>query len=196
MNQQNINWVNRVLQIVAATGASLLVSLPVLAQFQYSASIFSPTAGPVRRSVDGTVAGELESAIKYYQQFQAFAEAMKSTGLIEELRTQDPANTEEIKFTVFAPTDEAFAALPEEIKADPAKLRQVLNYHIIQGQVSDQQIAEGQLSTVAGIPLEIQLNETGTEIILNNNSIVQSSQRAENGVIVVVDHLLVPPGLF
>lgn len=196
MNSQNFGWMKKLTAMVAAAGASVLVSLPVLAQFQYSSSIFSPMSGPIRRSVDGTLAGELDSAIKYYQEFQAFATAMKETGLIEELRSKDPANPDQIQFTVFAPTDEAFAALPDAIKQDPAKLRQVLNYHIIQGQVTDQEIASGQLATVAGSPVTVQLNNTGTEITLNNSSVVQSSRRVDNGVIVVIDQLLVPPGLF
>lgn len=199
--QNQTNWIKKLTGALAAVSVSALISLPVLAQFNYSASIFNPSSGATR-SVDGTIAGELDSAIKYYRDFQAFAEAAKKAGLTENFRAKDQTDPNKVLFTVFAPTDEAFAALPADIREklfkpeNKDKLAKVLNYHVVAGQVTAKEIEAGVVQTAAGAIVKIQLNATGDKLTLNGASVVQSSRRTANGVIVLVDKVLLPPDLF
>lgn len=200
-SQNQTNLIKKLTGAVAALGISALISVPVLAQFNYSASIFNPSGG-TSRSVDGTIAGELDSAIKYYRDFQAFAEAVKKAGLTDNFRVKDQADPNKVLFTVFVPTDEAFAALPADIREklfkpeNKDKLAKVLNYHVVAGQVTAKEIEAGVVQTAAGMPVKIQLNETGDKVTLNDASVIQSSRRTANGVIVLVDKVLLPPDLF
>jgi len=186
---------------LVAVGISLPIGLPVLAQSYYSASIFSPSSSSTSRSVDGTIAGELEAAIKYYDGFQTFAEAVKEAGLTENLRAKDSQDPNKVLFTVFVPTDEAFEALPEDIRQklfkpeNRDKLMMVLNYHLVEGMVSDGDVAAGAIETVAGSSVKIELDATGEKIALNDDSTVLSSKRAKNGVLVSIDRVLLPPDL-
>lgn len=203
MNTQKIsNWLKRLAITVAGIGASTAVSYPVLAQFQYASSIFSPPPSSyVSRSVDGTIAGELDAAIKYYQELSSFAEAMKETGLNETLRVKDASDPNKILFTVFAPTDEAFAALPAELREqlfkpeNRDKLVKVLNYHVVRGKVTATDLEAGVIQTTANSPIEIRVNDLGDRIALNDTTTVLSSRRAENGAIVIIDRVLLPPNL-
>jgi uncharacterized surface protein with fasciclin (FAS1) repeats len=201
MDTQNQNWIKKFTGALAAVGATALIGLPVVAQFNYSASIFNPS-GSTSRSVDGTVAGELDSAIKYYRDFQSFAEAMKTAGLTENFRAKDQTDPNKVLFTVFAPTDEAFAALPADIREklfkpeNKDKLAKVLNYHIVPGQVTAKEVEIGVVQTAAGMPVKLELNTAGDKLTLNGASVVQSSRRTANGVIVLVDKVLLPPDLF
>ncbi|NEP44533.1 MAG: fasciclin domain-containing protein [Okeania sp. SIO2H7] len=202
MNSKNrSHWMKKLTAAVVATGISLPVSLPVLAQSYYSASIFIPSSTSTSRSVDGTIAGELDAALKYYLEFQTFAEAVKETGLAESLRAKDSNDPNKALFTVFVPTDEAFEALPEDIRKklfEPEnrdKLMMVLNYHLVEGTVSDEDVAAGAIATMAGSEVKIELNATGDKIAINENSTVLSSQRAKNGVMVSIDRVLLPPNL-
>ncbi len=185
--------------LLVTIGASALISLPVLAQNYYPSAIFNPRPNSTSRSVDGTIAGELDAAIKYYQNFQTFAEAVKKAGLMENFKTQSSNNTNEVQYTVFVPTDEAFAALPEATREEllkpenKDKLVKLLNYHIVPGIVSNEDIAVGKIKTVSGSTIEINLNTAEEKISLNQSSVVQSSHRATNGVIVLIDQVLTPP---
>lgn len=200
-SQNQTHCIKKLTGALAAVGASALISFPVAAQFNYSASIFNPSSGATR-SVDGTIAGELDSAIKYYRDFQAFAEATKKAGLTENFRAKDQTDPNKVLFTVFAPTDEAFAALPADIREklfkpeNKDKLAKVLNYHVVAGQVTSKEIETGVVQTAAGTSMKIQLNAAGDKLTLNGTSVVQSSRRTANGVIVLVDQVLLPPDLF
>ena len=179
----------------AVLSASLLMSAPVVAQYRYASSIFSPSTSRTSRSADGTIGGELDAAMKYYQPYQTFAEAAQTAGLIETFR--NPNQT----FTVFVPTDEAFAALPASLKQmllqpeNQDKLLQLLNYHIVPGNVTVEDVEAGTLQTRQGVPLQIELNEAAEQLTLNNQSVIQSSQGTRNGVIVFVDQVLLPENL-
>lgn len=185
-------WMRTISSVVLST--SLCLSVPALAQYRYASSIFNPSPSRTSRSADGTIGGELDAAIKYYQPYQTFAEAVQAAGLTDELR-----NTEET-FTVFVPTDEAFAALPMEVKQDlfkpenQDKLLQLLNYHVVPGAVSVEDVEQGKLPTRQGTTVTIELNDTEDQLTLNENSVVQSSQGTRNGVIVLIDQVLLPEG--
>lgn len=98
-------------------------------------------------------------------------------------------------FTVFAPTNDAFAKLPDAVldavHADPELLATVLTYHVVAGELSLADLQEGELMTVAGVPLEITRN--GDTVSVNGYEIVAGDVAATNGVIHVMDQVLVPP---
>ncbi len=200
-NKNRPHWINKLTGAVVAMGISLPIGLPVWAQSYYSASIFSPSSTSTSRSVDGTIAGELDAAIKYYSEYQTFAEVVKEAGLAESLRAKDSNDPDKVLFTVFVPTDEAFEALPTDIRQklfEPEnrdKLMMVLNYHLVEGMVSDEDVAAGAIETVAGSPVNIELDATGDKIALNEDVSVLSSQRAKNGVMVSIDRVLLPPDM-
>ena len=101
-------------------------------------------------------------------------------------------------FTVFAPTDEAFAKLPKEqldaLLADKEALRKVLTYHVIPKQLSAAEIQAGKmasLDTVAGVPLKL---DTTRGVKVGNASVIKADIQASNGVIHVIDTVLMPSG--
>ncbi|MGE3271287.1 MAG: fasciclin domain-containing protein [Chloroflexota bacterium] len=123
-------------------------------------------------------------------QFTTLVKAVQAAGLVETLKGPGP-------FTVFAPTDAAFAKLPagtlDQLLADPAKLKAVLTYHVIPGKVTAAQVTNGMsANTVQGAPLTFQVG--GGSVKVNNSATVTSADvMATNGVIHVIDSVLLPP---
>lgn len=124
--------------------------------------------------------------------FEILTAALTAAGLTDVLSGEGP-------FTVFAPTDEAFAALPEGTVEELLKpenreaLVQILSYHVIPGQVTSDQLSSGEVATVAGPPVNIMLEGDG--VMVNNATVVQPDVMAGNGVIHVVDQIILPPNL-
>lgn len=123
-------------------------------------------------------------------QFTTLVKAVQAAGLVETLKGPGP-------FTVFAPTDAAFAKLPagtlDQLLADPAKLKAVLTYHVVPGKVMAAQVTNGlSANTVQGAPLTFQVG--GGSVKVNNSATVISADvAASNGVIHVIDSVLLPP---
>ncbi|WP_151670106.1 fasciclin domain-containing protein [Nitrincola schmidtii] len=123
--------------------------------------------------------------------FETLVAALSAAELVEVLSGEGP-------FTVFAPTDEAFAALPEGTVAsllEPEnrdQLTAILTYHVISGVVMSADIAGKELSaeTVEGRSLNV--NATGDSVMINNATVVMADVKASNGVIHVIDTVLIP----
>jgi transforming growth factor-beta-induced protein len=122
--------------------------------------------------------------------FNTLATAVRAAGLAEALTADAP-------LTVFAPTDEAFAKLPEgtvEMLLKPenkAKLQAVLKYHVVAGRVfSDQALKAGEATTLQGGMLKIELD--GETARVNGAQLVATDVQASNGVIHVIDRVLLP----
>lgn len=102
-------------------------------------------------------------------------------------------------YTVFAPTDAAFAALPAGtldqllLPENKAELQKVLTYHVIPGSVSSAQITPGAVNTVEGAPVNIAAS--AGEVTVGDAKVTQPDITASNGVIHVIDKVLLPPGL-
>jgi uncharacterized surface protein with fasciclin (FAS1) repeats len=100
-------------------------------------------------------------------------------------------------YTVFAPTNDAFAALPPDqlanLQGDNALLRQVLAYHGLFGRFPTQSLEPGELTTVEGQPVTIGVE--GTTYTVNSATIVAPDMEATNGVAHGIDQVLVPPGV-
>lgn len=122
--------------------------------------------------------------------FQTLAAALTQAGLIDALKGEGP-------FTVFAPTDEAFAKLPEGTVAsllkpeNRDKLATILKYHVVSGRVySDEVLARKSVSTLAGIDVQISLKNGQARA--DEALIVATDIDATNGVIHVIDQVLLP----
>jgi uncharacterized surface protein with fasciclin (FAS1) repeats len=121
--------------------------------------------------------------------FTTLATALQAAGLVDTLKGSGP-------FTVFAPTDAAFAKLPsgaiDQLLADPDQLRAVLTYHVVPGAVTSADVATlSSATTVQGQPIEIGLMD-GT-VHINQASVQLADVMASNGVIHVIDAVLLPP---
>jgi len=119
--------------------------------------------------------------------FETLLTAVDAAGLGETLADGGP-------FTVFAPTDEAFAALPQgtvqALLDDPPELARVLTYHVVPGRITSAEIAhDSEQKTVEGSVLKIVVNGG---VIVNHARVIQKDVEAENGVIHVIDRVLIP----
>ncbi|MEM9555466.1 MAG: fasciclin domain-containing protein [Acidobacteriota bacterium] len=122
--------------------------------------------------------------------FNTLVTAVKAAGLVDTLKSDGP-------FTVFAPTDAAFAALPEgtldALLADKDKLTAVLTYHVVAQKVPSAAITGPlNVATVQGGELAV-TTESGVQI--NDATVVQADIMTSNGVIHVIDKVLVPEGV-
>jgi uncharacterized surface protein with fasciclin (FAS1) repeats len=123
--------------------------------------------------------------------FNTLAAALDAAGLVETLQGDGP-------FTVFAPTDEAFAALPEgtvEALLQPENRDQLINiltYHVVPGEVDAAAALDaGEATAVNGGTLTIE--SSGDQAMVNGTNIVATDVQASNGIIHVIDAVLLPP---
>ena len=128
--------------------------------------------------------------------FKILALLVKAAGLADTLNSQGP-------FTVFAPTDLAFAKLPRGTLGSLVRpenkdnLIKILTYHVVSGEVTSKAVPLGQeVSTVEGSPIEAETKraEGGVrELYINDAKVIQPDVQASNGVIHVIDKVLLPP---
>ena len=124
-------------------------------------------------------------------QFKTLASALKAAGLVDTLKGSGP-------FTVFAPTDAAFAKLPAGTLQDllkpenKGKLAAILTYHVVPGDVTSAQVAKlTEAKTVNGAVLKVSVHDG--KVMINNADVVKPDIEASNGVIHVIDAVLLPP---
>ena len=123
--------------------------------------------------------------------FKTLAKALGAAGLVDTLQGDGP-------FTVFAPTDEAFAKLPKETLAsllkpeNKDKLTSILTYHVVPGSVKlSSALAAANAKTVQGAPVSIAF--TDGKVKVNDASLVNADIQCSNGVIHVIDSVILPP---
>ena len=121
-------------------------------------------------------------------QFKTLAKALTAAELIETLKGKGP-------FTVFAPTDEAFAKLPagalEALLKDKAKLTAVLTYHVVAGKVLAKDVLKlSSAKTVQGG--EVKITAKDGKVMVDSAQVVKTDIEASNGVIHVIDSVLMP----
>ena len=119
--------------------------------------------------------------------------AVKAAGLVETLQSEGP-------FTVFAPTNEAFAALPAgtlESLLKPEnkdKLVKILTYHVVSGDIYSKNLKNGQTAkTVEGEDIKVSVAKSGVKI--NSANVVGADVKARNGVVHVIDAVILPPSM-
>ncbi|MEO0555639.1 MAG: fasciclin domain-containing protein [Bacteroidota bacterium] len=119
--------------------------------------------------------------------------AVKAGGLVDVLKSDGP-------FTVFAPTDEAFAALPEGTLESLLKpenkdqLVDILKYHVVSGKIMSTDLSNGQkATTVQGEKIKVAIKSGGVKI--ENANVVAADVKAKNGVVHVIDAVILPPSM-
>jgi uncharacterized surface protein with fasciclin (FAS1) repeats len=121
--------------------------------------------------------------------FTTLAAALEAAGLVETLKGDGP-------FTVFAPTDEAFAKVPKEtldaLAKDKAKLAKVLTYHVLTSKWSTDDIKLVK-STGTALGPAVQFGDSGGKLTVNGANVIQSDIDCTNGMIHVIDAVLLPP---
>lgn len=169
-------FANRLFTVLATSAFTLAVASPALAQ------------GTQEMAMDHQV-DIVETAVSAGS-FNTLAAALEAAGLVETLQGDGP-------FTVFAPTDEAFAKLPAgtvESLLEPENRDQlvaILTYHVVPGELMAADVVEaGEATTVQGDVVEFSVTDAGA--MIENAIIVQTDITASNGVIHVIDTVIMP----
>ena len=118
--------------------------------------------------------------------FNTLVTAVKAAGLVETLKGKGP-------YTVFAPTDAAFAKIPkadlDALLKDKAKLTAVLTYHVVPAAVMAKDVKAGDVPTVNGKSIKV---TTDSGVMVNDAKVTATDIKASNGVIHVIDTVLMP----
>jgi uncharacterized surface protein with fasciclin (FAS1) repeats len=147
-----------------------------------------PPATPVMEAPQTT--GTIVDVAASSSSFSTLVAALKAAGLVETLSGKGP-------FTVFAPTDAAFAALPagtvENLlkPENKAKLIKILTYHVVSGKVESKMLKSGPAKTVEGAAVEVKVKDG--KVMVNKANVTAADVSASNGVIHVIDRVLLPP---
>ncbi len=124
------------------------------------------------------------------EDFSTLVAAVTAADLVETLSGDGP-------FTVFAPTNDAFAALPDGVldalllEENKATLVKILTYHVVPGAITSDQIAAGDVATVESQTVAITTNDGGVQV--NGANVVIADVEASNGVIHAIDAVILPP---
>lgn len=157
-----------------------MVCLPLLGVAVFSAGLQGAAKDEKPKDIVDTVVAA--------GSFNALATALKAAGLVDTLKGEGP-------FTVFAPTDDAFAKLPkgtvEALLKDVPKLKAVLTYHVVAGKVTAADVVKlDSAKTVNGKSLAI-ANKNGV-VTIDKSKVVKADIPTSNGVIHVIDTVLIP----
>ena len=186
---------------LAAVGLAAVLALSACGDdTKNAASTAAPTTIPAAAAAGTTAAamadqpGTIVDVAAGAGNFTVLVEAVKAAGLVDTLSGPGP-------FTVFAPTDQAFAdalatlkITKEQLLADPAKLKTILTYHVVSGSVMAADVVkmDGQdVPTVAGPTVKVKID--GSTVMINDAKVTTADIAASNGVIHVIDKVLLPP---
>ena len=118
--------------------------------------------------------------------FKTLATALRTAGLVKTLKGKGP-------FTVFAPTDEAFAKIPkadlDALLKDKDKLTAVLTYHVVAGKVMAADVKPGKVKTLQGTELTV---SDSMGVMIDGAKVIKTNITADNGVIHVIDTVIMP----
>ena len=139
-------------------------------------------------AAEAVAAGDIVAVASATEGFTTLVSALTAAGLVETLQGEGP-------FTVFAPSDAAFAALPEGLleklllPENVEVLKSILTYHVVSGKVMSTDVVAGDVPSVEGSNLTL-ATEMGVKV--NDATVTQADVEATNGVIHVIDAVLVP----
>jgi uncharacterized surface protein with fasciclin (FAS1) repeats len=155
--------------------------------FALAALITSTFTLPMAQAADKP--GDIVAVASGAGSFKTLVTAVKAAGLVETLQGKGP-------FTVFAPTDEAFAKLPAGTLDDllkpenKEKLKGILLYHVVPGKVMAADVKTMKAKTAGGKELSIKVD--GGQVTVDNAKVVKTDVPAKNGVIHVIDTVVLP----
>ncbi|MDX1701640.1 MAG: fasciclin domain-containing protein [Melioribacteraceae bacterium] len=157
-------------------------TLIALTMFFFASALTAGDHGKTSKSQD-IVSIALEAG-----KFNTLATALTEAGLVETLQSEGP-------FTVFAPTDDAFAKLPEgtveSLLKDKEALTNVLLYHVVSGNVtSDKVVNLNSATTIA--KSDVAINVKDGKVFINDSQVITADVKASNGVIHIIDTVLIP----
>lgn len=205
-------------EVAAATNANLIVNYPEkqvlnpvtsLTRAEAAAHLYQalvrqgqlqplasnvPAANYIVGSSSTTTSGQTTSPPASGNSFNTLSSLIETAGLERTLQQGGP-------YTIFAPTDAAFAALPQETlqqlqqPENKDKLVRILQYHVVSGRLTATQLKTGELQTAEKRPVNVQVNPNGNQITINNAQVVQADIEANNGVIHGIDQVLIPPNV-
>ena len=144
------------------------------------------TTDPMAPTTDAMAPGDIVAVASGNADFSTLVAAVKAAGLVETLQGAGP-------FTVFAPTNAAFAALPAGL-VDKLLLPANKAYHVVGAKVMAADVKAGDATSVEGSPIAITI-EGGTVMLNGSAKVVAADVAASNGVIHVIDQVILPPGL-
>ena len=132
-------------------------------------------------------AGDIVDTAVAAGNFNTLVEAIKAAGLVDTLKGPGP-------FTVFAPDDAAFAKIPkvklDALLKDKAELAKILTYHVVSGKVMAADVKSEKVKTVQGESLDIKVHNGKVKV--NNANVIKTDIVTDNGVIHVIDTVLMP----
>lgn len=138
-------------------------------------------------SATGARAADIVDTAVSAGQFNTLVKAVQEAGLVDTLKGPGP-------FTVFAPTDEAFAKLPagtvENLLKNKEKLKAVLTYHVVSGKVMSSDVKTGPVKTVQGSSAQVVAK--GGNVMIDEAKVIKADVEADNGVIHVIDSVILP----
>ncbi|UNU23970.1 fasciclin domain-containing protein [Microcoleus vaginatus] len=220
MKNQNLpSWMKQLTGFAGIIGASALIGFPAWAHITSNTNVANATqtsqvagkvntaASPAPTSASPAPSGatqaptgatpaptgaakDIVAIASGDAQFKTLTKALGSAGLVTTLQGKGP-------FTVFAPTDAAFAALPEGTVEDllkpenKAQLTKILTYHVVPGSVVSTSLKSGDVKSVEGSALKVGVN--AGKVTVSGANVVKADIKASNGVIHVIDKVLMPP---
>ena len=171
--------------------AILAASSPIVGLPEIANAGGGPMTGGQTSPGDGqtqAAAGDIVETATGAGQFTILAQALEAAGLVDVLKGEGP-------FTVFAPTDEAFRALPEgtlEELLQPENRDQlvaILTYHVVPGRVTSGELESGEVETVQGSPVTVTVD---SGVMVDEANVIKADVQASNGVIHVIDKVILP----
>ncbi len=175
--------------LILAACASTATPEPTVRPTEAPEPVAEPTEEPMEEAMDEPQAQTIVDIAVEDGRFTTLVAALQAAELADTLAGEGP-------FTVFAPTDEAFAALPEgtmdALLADIPRLTEVLLYHVVDGKVLAAEVAGIDMATtLQGASLDFMLD--GDSVLIGEAQVIITDIEASNGVIHVIDGVLLPP---
>jgi uncharacterized surface protein with fasciclin (FAS1) repeats len=200
--------------VTAATQANLVVNYPDVKQLNpqqsltraeaaallYQALVKQGRLQPIASNLPATqyivggtqTANDIVSLAASSSSFTTLTSLLKTAGLADTLQQAGP-------YTVFAPTDQAFAALPaatlEQLQQPENReaLVKILRYHVVPGALTASKLTNGELTTSEDKPVNIQIDRANNQVAVNNAKVLQADVQASNGIIHAINQVLIPP---
>lgn len=174
------------------THADMLIAAPGMRPTTKPALPLKPVSDSAQMAAPGSTMAAEKTIVEIAStngSFKTLTAALKAADLVETLSGPGP-------FTVFAPTDAAFAALPKGtvekllMPQNKALLVKILTYHVVPGDVLSTNLKTGNVKTVEGSSVSVKVNDMG--VMVNNAKVVKADIKASNGVIHVIDKVILP----
>ncbi|MGN9781042.1 fasciclin domain-containing protein [Nonomuraea sp. ZG12] len=151
------------------------------------ASPFGPACSAIESSLAGIAEQPVGTAVSEVSELSTLADALEQAGLADKLNSAE-------ELTVFAPTNEAFEAIPQETRdklmADKQQLTEVLNNHVVEGKNEPADLEDATLTTLGGS--ELTAKGSGEDLTVNDAKVVCGNVPTKNATVYVIDKVLMP----